>query len=166
MFQGADIILLITAIVAVVAVGLYFLNKWASRKMTDQQSLIEKSKQSMSIFVIDKKKMKVAEANLPKAVTEKMPKIYKFIKMPMVKAKIGPQIMTLMCEKKVYEAIPVKKNIKVEMAGIYIVGVKSGKSEPDKKEAAKAKKREAARQFDGSVKQSWFNSIPNPFKKK
>lgn len=131
--------------------GLYFLNNWASKKMGNQQELIEKSKQTMSIYVIDKKKTKAEGSGLPKAVMEKLPKIYKFMKVYLVKAKIGPQIMTLMCEKKVFNALPVKKNIKVEIAGIYIIGMKGMKSEKEMKEASKAKK-----QASNESKKPWY----------
>ena len=38
---------------------------------------------------------------------------------------IGPKIMTLMCEEKVFEVLPVKKEAKVVLSGIYITGIKS-----------------------------------------
>ena len=41
----------------------------------------------------------------------------------MVKAKVGPQIVNLMCDKSVFEIMPMKKNVKVELAGIYIVKI-------------------------------------------
>ena len=42
----------------------------------------------------------------------------------MVKAKIGPKIMTLMCEAKIFPLIPVKKEVKAVISGIYITNVK------------------------------------------
>ena len=54
--------------------------------------------------------------------------------MPVIIAKIGPQIQTLMCDQKVYDSIPVKKQVKVEVAGILIVNVLSGKIVEPKKQ--------------------------------
>lgn len=135
-----DIIIVITIIVGIILGGLYWLNKKATKKMGDHQDMIERAKQTTTIFVIDKKKAKITEVNMPKMVTEQMPKIYKFLKLYFVQAKIGPQILTLMCDKRVFNAIQVKKNIKVELAGIYIVSVVGMKSEKELKEIKKAKK--------------------------
>ena len=57
--------------------------------------------------------------------------------MPLVKAKVGPQIVNLMCDKSVFEIIPVKKNVKVELAGIYIVSVKGANLANKKKKTTK-----------------------------
>ena len=138
-----DIIIIITIIVGVILGGLYYLNKKATKKMGDHQDMINRSKQTTTIFVIDKKKTKITEVNMPKIVTEQMPKIYKFLKLYFVQAKIGPQIMTLMCDKKVFNAITVKKNVKVELAGIYIVSVVGMKTDKEIKKAKKQKEKEA-----------------------
>lgn len=135
-----DIIILVVVLTGIVIGVLYWLNKKASKKMGDQQELIERAKQTTSIFVIDKKHSKITDVNMPKAVTENMPKFYKFLKLYFVQAKIGPQIMTLMCDKRVFKAIPLKKNIKVELAGIYIVNVIGMKSQEEFKAMKKEKK--------------------------
>ncbi len=148
MLTTGDILVIIFVVIAALGVGLYFLNRWASRKMVDQQSMLERSKQAVTIYVIDKKKMKPTEANLPKVVTDQMPKYYSWMKMPMVKAKIGPQIMTFMCDKDVFEALPLQKSVKVSVAGIYIAEMKGMKTKQELKEIAKKKKAQA--KADGS----------------
>lgn len=138
--SSGDIILLVFLAIGLIIVGFYFLNKWAYKRMDNQQSIIERTKTPATIYVIDKKKDKITNVNMPKVVIDQMPKIYKLVKMRFVQAKIGPQIMTLMCDKKVYQALPVKKNVKVELAGIYIISMKGMKSDKEIKEAKKAKK--------------------------
>ena len=138
-----DIILLVTLIVAAIVAGLYFLNKWASKKVTNQQDMIQQARTVTSIYVIDKKKDKAANVNLPKAAMSQMPKMYRFIKMPFVQAKVGPQIVTLMCDAKVFKAIPVKKNVKVGLAGIYIADMVGMKSDKEMKDLKKKKKQAA-----------------------
>jgi hypothetical protein len=123
-----DILIIATLVVVAIGFSMFFLNKWASKKMSTQQDFLARSQQSMSIFVIDKNIMKATDSNLPKAVIEQLPKFYKFRKLPLIKAKVGPQIITLMCDKKVYNALTVKKTSKVEVAGIYIVSVKGMKT--------------------------------------
>lgn len=137
---AGDIAIIIFVIVALIVAGLYFLNRWAAKKMDEQQKIVERTKQHATIYVIDKKKVKAAESSLPKMVTEKLPFVYKFIKTPLVKAKVGPQIVTLMCEKKVFDALPLKKNVKVELSGIYIVSMQGLKTEKEMKQIAKNKK--------------------------
>ena len=140
-----DWVIIIAVIIGAIFAGLYFLNKWAYKKMDTQQTMINKMKNSMSMYVIDKKRDKITNINMPKAVIDQMPKLYKKMKMYFVQAKIGPQIMTLMCDKKVFAAIPVKKNIKVEIAGIYIVSV-AGMKSPEELKAIKKQKKEKAKE--------------------
>ncbi len=45
--------------------------------------------------------------------------------MPIVQAKVGPRIMTLAAEKNVWDVLPVKQEVKVDISGIYITGIKS-----------------------------------------
>ncbi|WP_058486994.1 hypothetical protein [Defluviitalea phaphyphila] len=121
--------IILTILIVLVALGvvLYFLGKKAQTKMDQQQSLINQYKTTTPIFVIDKKKEKITNANLPKSVIEQFPKWARFRKMPLVKAKIGPQITTLICDNKIFKQIPVKKVIKADIAGLYIVSIKSVK---------------------------------------
>ena len=80
--------------------------------------------QTVSMLVIDKKRLKLKEAGLPAAVVENTPKYLRRTRVPIVKAKIGPKIMTLMCDAQVYPLIPVKKEVKATISGIYITAVK------------------------------------------
>ena len=144
MFTGSfgimDIIIIVMVVLGLVVGGLYFLNRWASKRMTNQQEMIEKTKQAASIYVIDKRHDKAANVHLPKVVMENMPRASKLMKMYFVKAKIGSQIITLMCEKQVYNALDVKKTFQVELAGIYISHVKGMKSKYEVQQMNKAKK--------------------------
>ena len=142
-FQFLDIVILVTLIVAVVVFAMFMLNRWAAKKYGAQKDMIDKAKQTVSIYVIDKKRARAADAHLPKAIMENLPRVYKVTKMNLIKAKVGPQITTLLCDKKVYEVMPVKKNVKVDLAGIYIIEVKGVKSKKELKAQAKQKKKNA-----------------------
>ena len=100
--------------------------------MIQAQEFINQNRMTVQIFVIDKKQEKPSATNLPKAVFEQMPKTAKIRKANLVKAKVGPQIVTLMCDKPVYDVLPVKKNVKVDIAGMYIVSM-TGLNLADKK---------------------------------
>lgn len=119
------VVLIIVAVLIAALVALMFFGNKLRKKQTEQQAQIDAAKQVMSMLIIDKKIMKLKDANLPKIVMEQTPKYLRGRKMPMVKAKIGPKVMTLMAEPKVYEQIPIKAEIKAEISGIYITGIKS-----------------------------------------
>ncbi len=117
-------ILIIVAVLLVILVILYFAGRKLQKKQAAQESQMEAVKQTVHILVIDKKKMRLRDAGLPAAVLEQTPKIMRRAKLPIVKAKVGPQIMSLVCDAKVFELIPVKKEVKVTVSGIYISDVK------------------------------------------
>lgn len=91
--------------------------------MVEAQDFIRQNKTVASIFVIDKKFERPSAQNLPKMIFEKLPKTSRIRKMPILKAKVGPQIATLTCDKNVYDALTPKKTVKVELSGIYIVSI-------------------------------------------
>lgn len=68
--------------------------------------------------------MPLKESGLPQMVIDQSPKLMRRVKLPVVKAKVGPKIMTLISDEKVFDLIPVKKEVKAQVSGIYIVGVK------------------------------------------
>ena len=115
------IVLLVILIILIAAlIGLYFFGKKAQKKQEEQQAQIEATKQTVSMLVIDKKRMPLKESGLPQMVIEQTPKLMRRSKLPIVKAKIGPKIAIM----KVFDLIPLKKEIKAEVSGLYIVGVK------------------------------------------
>ena len=119
------VLLVILAVLIVAFIVLAVIGSRLKKQQDAQQEQIEAAKQTMSMLVIDKKKMKLKDAGLPKMVLEQTPKYLRGTKTPVVKAKIGPRVMTLMCDPKVFDQIPVKAEIKAEVSGIYIVGIKS-----------------------------------------
>ncbi len=119
------IVLLVVAVVVVAAlVALYFVGRRLQKKQEDSEAQMQAAAQTVSILVIDKKKMKLTEANLPKVVVDSTPKYLRRSKVPIVKAKIGPKVMNLVCDAKIYDLVPVKKEIKAVLSGIYIMDVK------------------------------------------
>ena len=143
------IILIVSIVIIGVLIGLYFWGKNLQKKYEDQQALIDQNKQQAQIFVIDKKKDKITNVKLPKQVKEQFPKRYRMRKMPIVIAKIGPQITTLLCDEKIYKDLPTKKQVKVELAGIFIVGIKGPK---------------AGNQSNKPKKQSWLDKLKTKVK--
>ncbi len=117
-------LIIITVVLLAILVVLYFFGKRAQKRQEEQQSQIDAAKQSVTMLIIDKKRMKIKESGLPAAVIAQTPKLLRGSKLPIVKAKIGPQIMTLVCDEKIFDDVPVKKEVKAVVSGIYITEVK------------------------------------------
>ena len=89
------VLIVITVVLLAAIVALYFLGKKAQAKQADQQAQIDAMKQTVSMLIIDKKRVKIKESGLPQAVIDQTPKYLRGSKLPIVKAKAGPQIVTL-----------------------------------------------------------------------
>jgi hypothetical protein len=83
------------------------------------------------MLIIDKKKLPMKDSGLPQSVIDQTPKMLRRSKMPIIKAKVGPQILSLICDDKIFDTVPVKKEVKAVVSGIYVLGVKGlhGKAE-------------------------------------
>ncbi len=121
--------LIIVGVVLLVIIGimvvLYFVGNKMQKKQLDQKEQINAAAQPMSMFIIDKKIMPVRDAKLPKTVMDQLPKRYQKAKVPVVKAKVGPQVTTLICDDAIYEDVPKHGEVKAMVSGIYLVGVRT-----------------------------------------
>ena len=124
------VLLVILAVLIIALIVLYFLGKKAQKRQEQQQAQIEAMKQTVSMLIIDKKRMKLKDSGLPQAVIDQSPKLMRGSKLPIVKAKVGPQIMALVCEEKIFDSVPVKKEVKAVVSGIYITSVKGLHGKP------------------------------------
>ena len=124
MSTGLIVSLVILAILIIIVVVLYFLGKKAQKRQSEKQAQLDAMKQTVSMLIIDKKRMKMKESGLPQAVIEQAPKLMRGTKLPIVKAKVGPQVMSLVCDEKIFDSVPIKKEVKAVVSGIYITDVK------------------------------------------
>jgi uncharacterized protein YneF (UPF0154 family) len=118
------VILIVLVILVLIMAGLYFLGRKLQKKQAEQEAQIKAAEQKITMLVIDKKKMKLKDAGLPAAVLEQTPKYLRGSKLPIVKAKVGPQILSLISDAAIFDSIPVKKEVKATVSGIYITSVK------------------------------------------
>lgn len=124
MSLAVKILIVVLIVLIAVLIALYFFGKKAEKKQAAQQEQLEAAAQTVSMLIIDKKRMKLKEAGFPSMVVDNTPKYLRRAKVPVVKAKVGPKVMTLMCDEKVFPMIPVKKEVKATVSGIYITAVK------------------------------------------
>ncbi len=121
-------VLLIIVIVAAIVLGImYYFGRKMEKRQVEQQSLIDAAKQTVTIMAIDKKKMKISEAGMPQEAVDSVPWYAKRMKVPVVKVKIGPKIMTMLADEKAYAQLPLKTEAKVVISGLYITDVKSAR---------------------------------------
>ena len=117
------LLIILLVLIAILAV-LYFLGKRAQKKQEEQQAQIEAAKQTIHMLIIDKKRLPIKQSGLPQMVIDQTPKLMRRSKLPIVKAKVGPKIVTLVADEQVFDLIPVKKEVKATVSGIYITAVK------------------------------------------
>ena len=121
------ILLVILVILVILLVVLYFLGNRMQKRQAEQEQMMEAAKQIVSILVIDKKKLKIRDSGLPKEVIDQTPWYAKRTKLPIIKAKVGPRIMTLIATDQVYDQLPLKTESKVAVSGLYITEIKSSR---------------------------------------
>ena len=118
-------VLLIIAIIAAIVLGvMYYFGRKMEKRQVEQQSMIDAAKQTVTIMAIDKKKMKMSESGMPQEAIDAVPWYAKRMKVPVVKVKIGPKIMTMLADEKVFEQLPLKTEAKVVISGLYITDIK------------------------------------------
>ena len=86
MKTGTIVFLVILTVFVIATVILYFVGRKAQKKQAQQQEMMQANKMSVSMLIIDKKRMKLKNAGLPPAVLEQTPKMLRGAKMPIVKA--------------------------------------------------------------------------------
>ena len=142
------IVLIVVLILAVILTVLYiFGNKLQKKQLAQKEQMLDAA-QPATMLIIDKKYMPMKDAALPKVVMEQTPKKYHKAKLPIVKAKVGPQIMNFICDDAIFDDVPTKGEVKAMISGIYIVSVKSVRNKKNnvEEETGKKKKKRNLRQ--------------------
>lgn len=154
MAPWAKVVLIILAVLVVLFIALAIYANKLQKKSAASQEQIRAGAQTYSILVIDKKRLKLKEAGFPQLVVDQTPKALRGSKVPVVKAKIGPKVVNLMCDEKIFDLIPVKKEIKATMNGIYILDVRglrgSLEQKPEKKSFLQRTRAKLQRKLDES----------------
>ena len=130
MSTGTIVFICILVVVIAAAVALYFFGKRAQKKQAEQQEMLEANKQTVTMLIIDKKRMKLKDSGLPQSVIEQAPRIMRGSKLPIIKAKVGPQVVSLICEERIFESVPTKKEVRAMISGIYVLDVKGLHGKP------------------------------------
>lgn len=128
------IVLIVLAIIAVILVILYFVGSKLQAKQVNTEKAMKQMSMVVSLLVLSKDKLHIKDSGLMKQVQDAIPAYMKWRKFPIVKARIikanvagGAQVMSFICDPKVYKIMPVKTEVKVTIAGIYITKLHSAK---------------------------------------
>ena len=77
------------------------------------------------MLIIDKKKLRLKDSGLPAMVMEQTPKYLRRAKFPHCKKlKSAHRLCLLICDASIFDTVPVKKEVKATISGIYITDVK------------------------------------------
>ena len=134
------VVLIVLLVLGILLVVLSIFGNKMQKKQIAQKEMMKEAAQLVSMLVIDKKMMKIKEAGLPKQVLEQTPKRFRNSKLPIVKAKVGPQTINLICDDGIYDDLTTKCEVKAMVSGIYITEVKSIRGKK-KKQAEEPKKK-------------------------
>ncbi len=157
------ILLIILVVLVIALIALYFVGKRLQKRQGEQQEQMEAAKQTVSMLIIDKKKLPIKQSGLPQMVIDQTPKLMRRNKLPIVKAKVGPRIMTMVADEAIFDLIPVKKEVRAVVSGIYIMdvkGIRTGLETPSKKKGFFGRTREKL------VRQARETATPAPTAKK
>ena len=144
------VLLVILGVLIVAVVALYFFGKRAQKKQAAQKEQMDAMAQNVSMLIIDQKRMRMKESGLPQVVIDQTPKWLRRSKLPIVKAKVGPKVMSLVCEESIFELVPVKKEVKAVVSGIYITsvrGIRGPLEAPKKKQGFFKRMRNKAKNY-------------------
>ena len=81
------VLLVILAVLIIGLVVLYFLGKKAQKKKAEQDEQLAAAAQTVSMLIIDKKRMRITESGLPQVVIDQTPKMMRRTKLPIVEVK-------------------------------------------------------------------------------
>ncbi len=124
MSTGWIVFIVVVVILAAIIVALILLGRKAQKRQEEQQAQLDAMKQTMTMLIIDKKRMKLKDAGLPQSVIDQTPKLLRGSKLPILKVRIGNRVMSLICDEKIFDSVPTKKEVKASVSGIYVTEVK------------------------------------------
>lgn len=131
------VLIIILIILAAILIALIYFGNKMQKKQAENQAQLDAMAQTVSMLIIDKKRLKVKDSGLPAMVIDQVPKYLRRSKMPIVKAKVGPKVMNLVADEKIFELLPVKKEVKVVVSGIYITAIKGARGGIEKPQPKK-----------------------------
>ena len=133
----------IVIVLAAILVALFFIGRRLEKKQAEQQEQIEAAKQSVTFLVLDKKRLRLTESKLPQQVIDATPWYLRRSKLPIVMVRFNGQVMRMISDEAIFDLIPVGKEVRATVSGLYITDVKGIRGALDSK----------------PVKKGWFQKV-------
>lgn len=149
----AIVMLIILAALVALLIVLYLWGKKLQKRQDESREKMEETKQYVSMLVIDKKMLPIKESGLPQAAIDQTPKLMRRSKLPIVKARVQGKIMTFIADNDVYPVIPVRKEVKATISGLYIMDVRAIRGTLDQPPKKKKWYEKLRRKADDAQKQ-------------
>lgn len=118
------IMLVVLGVLIIALLALFIFGRRTQKKQEAQEEDMRRQAQPMTFYIIDKKKMRLKDAGLPKVVYDSSPKLARISKVPILKVKVGNKVTNLVCDGEVYKTLLPKQEVKAQVAGIYVVSAK------------------------------------------
>ena len=169
MEPGTIILLVVIAITIAAMVAMYFVGKKTQAQREEQEAQMAAVAQTVSMLIIDKKRLKIKDSGLPQVVIDQTPWYMRWSKLPVVKAKVGPKVMTLIADESIFAEIPVKKEVKATVSGIYITavrGLRGPLEKPEGKKSWRAKLKDKYNSLNAQLKEEENTKTSKKSKKK
>ena len=131
------VLIIILVILVLILIALYYFGNKMQKKQAENQAQLDAMAQPVRLLILDQTRLRLTDSGLPAMVIDQVPKYLRRSKMPIVKAKVGPKVMNLIADEKVFELLPVKKEVKVVVSGIYITAIKSARGGIEKPQPKK-----------------------------
>ena len=150
------VLIIILIILVIILVALYYFGNKMQKKQAENQAQLDAMAQTVSMLIIDKKRLRVKDSGLPAMVIDQVPKYLRRSKMPIVKAKVGPKVMNLIADEKVFELLPVKKEVKASSA--------ASTSPPSRVQEAESRNRNRRKDFSNGcfINKIHFENVQIP----
>lgn len=123
MSKGLIVLIVVLVLVAAAIIGLVIYFNKQQKKVKESEAQIDAMKQTMPMLIIDKKIMKMKDAGFPQSVMDQTPWYLKGMKFPILKVRVAGRVMPLICENKIFDMVPVKKEVKATVSGMYVTKV-------------------------------------------
>lgn len=118
------IVLCVLGAALIALIILMIIGRKRQKKQEEQQEEIAKQAQTISLYIIDMKKLRMKDAGMPKVVYESTPRLARLGKMPVLKVKAGNRVMSLICDPEVYKTLLPKQEVKAKVSGVYVISAK------------------------------------------
>ena len=117
--------IVIAVILIGVIISLAVWGKKQQKKMDETEEKIAAASQTVTMLVIDKRRCGLIKPVCLRWLSKLRQSMQRMAKVPIVKAKVGPKVMILISDNKIFDMIPVKQEIKATVSGIYITNVRA-----------------------------------------